>query len=51
MSISISTSPDKLITPKPVAPKDDDADYRPMLKGIINTRCNYDGGKVEGNLH
>ncbi|WP_292469867.1 hypothetical protein [Methanolobus sp.] len=33
-----------------VAPKDDDdADYKPILRGVINTRCNYDGGKVEGN--
>ncbi len=27
-----------------------DADYRPILQGIINTRCNYDGCKVEGTL-
>lgn len=31
-------------------PKDDDADYKPMLKGIINTRCNYDGAKIEGSM-
>ncbi|MCC7576543.1 MAG: hypothetical protein KK926_06885 [Methanomethylovorans sp.] len=30
--------------------KDDDADYKPMLKGIINTRCNYDGSKIEGTM-
>ncbi|WP_321430049.1 hypothetical protein [uncultured Methanolobus sp.] len=29
---------------------DDDADYKPILQGVINTRCNYDGGKVEGIL-
>ncbi len=29
---------------------DDDADYKPMLKGIINTRCNYDGAKIEGSM-
>jgi hypothetical protein len=29
---------------------DDDADYRPILQGVINTRCNYDGGKIEGLL-
>lgn len=29
---------------------DDDADYKPILQGVINTRCNYDGGKIEGNL-
>lgn len=29
---------------------DDDADYMPILQGIINTRCNYDGGKIEGLL-
>jgi hypothetical protein len=36
--------------PAAVPKKDDDADYKPMLRGIVNTRCNYDGGKVEGNL-
>lgn len=30
--------------------KDDDADYKPILRGIINTRCNYDGAKIEGSL-
>lgn len=30
--------------------EDDDADYKPILKGIINTHCNYDGGKIEGCL-
>ncbi|WP_321431278.1 hypothetical protein [uncultured Methanolobus sp.] len=29
--------------------EDDDADYKPILQGVINTRCNYDGGKIEGN--
>ncbi|WMW26224.1 hypothetical protein RE474_05795 [Methanolobus sediminis] len=29
---------------------DEDADYRPILHGVINTRCNYDGGKIEGLL-
>ncbi|WP_319507792.1 hypothetical protein [uncultured Methanolobus sp.] len=27
---------------------DDDADYKPILQGLINTRCNYDGAKIEG---
>ncbi|WP_164997855.1 hypothetical protein [Methanolobus psychrotolerans] len=27
---------------------DDDADYKPILQGVINTRCNYDGAKIEG---
>lgn len=35
---------------KAVRVEDDDADYMPMLQGIINTRCNYDGGKIEGTL-
>ncbi|WP_256623122.1 hypothetical protein [Methanolobus chelungpuianus] len=30
--------------------EDDDADYRPMLQGVINTRCTYDGAKIEGSL-
>ncbi|MBN2109684.1 MAG: hypothetical protein JW705_01155 [Methanosarcinaceae archaeon] len=30
-----------------VPEEDDDADYKPMLQGVINTRCNYDGGKVD----
>ncbi|MFA0823047.1 MAG: hypothetical protein ACC612_09170 [Methanomethylovorans sp.] len=29
---------------------DDDADYKPMLSGFVNTRCNYDGSKIEGHL-
>lgn len=29
---------------------DDDADYKPILQGIVNTRCTYDGGKIEGSL-
>nr|WP_321419498.1 hypothetical protein [uncultured Methanomethylovorans sp.] len=33
-----------------VFPNDDDADYKPMLQGIINTRCNYDGAKIEGSM-
>lgn len=35
--------------PAPEAPaleKDDDADYKPILSSVINTRCNYDGGKI-----
>lgn len=27
--------------------EDDDADYRPILRGIISTRCNYDGSKID----
>ncbi len=34
--------------PNPV--DDNDADYKPILQGIINTRCNYDGSKIEGNM-
>lgn len=30
--------------------EDDDADYKPILQGFINTRCNYDGSKIEGCL-
>jgi len=30
--------------------EDDDADYKPMLQGVINTRCTYDGAKIEGSL-
>lgn len=29
---------------------DDDSDYRPILQGVINTRCTYDGAKIEGSL-
>jgi hypothetical protein len=29
---------------------DEDADYRPILHGVINTRCNYDGSKIEGSM-
>ncbi|WP_167848809.1 hypothetical protein [Methanolobus halotolerans] len=29
---------------------DDDADYKPILQGVVNTRCNYDGAKIEGSL-
>lgn len=30
--------------------EDPDADYKPMLQGVVNTRCNYDGAKIEGTL-
>jgi hypothetical protein len=30
-----------------VAKEEDDSDYKPILRGIINTRCNYDGSKIE----
>ncbi len=33
-----------------ISAKDDDADYKPILHGIISTRCNYDGAKIEGSL-
>jgi len=36
--------------PATVQSIDDDADYRPILQGLINTRCNYDGAKIEGSL-
>ena len=36
---------DPIVVPK----EDDDADYKPLLRGVINTRCNYDGGKIEGH--
>ncbi|TGC08710.1 hypothetical protein [Methanolobus halotolerans] len=29
---------------------DEDAEFKPMLQSVINTRCNYDGGKIEGTL-
>jgi hypothetical protein len=29
------------------AKKENDADYKPILRGIINTRCNYDGSKID----
>lgn len=29
---------------------DEDADYRPILRGVINTRCTYDGSKIEGSM-
>lgn len=29
---------------------DEDADYKPILQGVINTRCTYDGAKIEGSL-
>jgi hypothetical protein len=29
---------------------DDDADYKPILQGVINTRCTYDGAKIEGSM-
>ncbi|WP_321428853.1 hypothetical protein [uncultured Methanolobus sp.] len=37
----------KTDSPKKIIDKDD-ADYKPILKNIINTRCNYDGSKIEG---
>jgi hypothetical protein len=33
-----------------VIKNDEDADYRPILRGVINTRCNYDGSKIEGSM-
>ncbi|MDI3539379.1 MAG: hypothetical protein PWP14_1061 [Methanolobus sp.] len=33
-----------------VQDNDEDADYKPILRGVINTRCNYDGGKIEGTM-
>lgn len=30
--------------------EDPDADYKPMLQGVVNTRCNYDGANIEGTL-
>lgn len=27
--------------------EDDDADYKPILSRYINTRCNYDGSKID----
>lgn len=30
--------------------RDPDEDYKPILTGYINTRCNYDGSKIEGAL-
>jgi hypothetical protein len=41
---SKTESPEKNILDK------NDADYKPILKNIINTRCNYDGSKIEGVL-
>jgi hypothetical protein len=32
------------------ASNDDDACYKPILQGVINTRCTYDGSKIEGSL-
>jgi hypothetical protein len=32
------------------SPNDDNADYRPILREVINTNCNYDGDKIEGLL-
>jgi hypothetical protein len=28
--------------------EDDDADFKPMLSSVVNTRCNYDGSKIGG---
>ena len=33
-----------------IVQNDEDADYKPILHGIINTRCTYDGAKIEGSL-
>jgi hypothetical protein len=33
-----------------VATADDDDAYKPILRGVINTRCTYDGSKIEGSL-
>jgi hypothetical protein len=30
--------------------EDEDAAYRPMLRGIINTRCNYDESKIDEQI-
>lgn len=27
--------------------EDDDADYKPILSKYINTRCDYDGAKID----
>ena len=27
--------------------EDEDADYKPILSRYINTRCNYDGSKID----
>ncbi len=32
---------------KTLVEKDDDADYKPILSRYINTRCNYDGAKID----
>ncbi len=29
---------------------DPDADFRPILQGVIDTRTAYDGNKIEGTL-
>ncbi len=28
----------------------EDEAYKPILQGVINTRCNYDGSKIDGLL-
>ncbi|KXS43692.1 MAG: hypothetical protein AWU59_947 [Methanolobus sp. T82-4] len=33
-----------------VTDHDEDADFKPMLQNVINTRCTYDGSKIEGTL-
>ncbi len=33
-----------------VVAADEDAAYKPILQGVINTRCTYDGSKIEGSL-
>lgn len=35
------------ILKEPPVEEDDDADYRPTLSKYINTRCNYDGAKID----
>ncbi|ETA68256.1 hypothetical protein MettiDRAFT_1712 [Methanolobus tindarius DSM 2278] len=48
MSILMETNDYRKSEPSRIM--DDDEDYRPILQGVINTRCNYDGGKIEGIL-
>ncbi|WP_370572378.1 hypothetical protein [Methanomethylovorans sp.] len=49
-SLKTRTQKTKLKNGSLMVPKDDDADYKPVLQGIINTRCNYDGAKIEGTM-
>lgn len=32
---------------KELEEEDEDADYKPILSKYINTRCNYDGAKID----